>query len=53
MINVKKIPNKITKMTATVEIMDALSPCIFPAMKIVAIDIKKGNLPIARDKIIS
>lgn len=52
MTSVKKIPNKITKTTAMVEIMEALNPCILPAIKIVAIEIKKGNLPITRDKVI-
>lgn len=52
MIRVKKIPNKITKTTAMVEIIDAPKPCILPAIKIVAIVIKKGNLPVAGNKII-
>lgn len=52
MINVKKIPNKITKMTAMVETSEAPNPCIVPAMKMVAIDIRKGNLPVARNKVI-
>lgn len=49
---VKKIPNKITKITANVEIKVAPRPCILPAIKIVAIAIKKGNLPITRNKVI-
>lgn len=49
---VKKMPNKITTITARVEIMELPNPCILPAIKIVAIAIKKGNLPITRNKII-
>ena len=49
---VKKIPKIITKTTAMVETIVLLKPCILPAMKIVLIAIKKGNLPIARNKAI-
>ena len=49
---VKKIPNNITKMTARVETIEAPNPCIVPAIKIVLIAIKKGNLPVTRNKII-
>lgn len=52
MTSVKKIPNKITRITAIVEIMEAPKPCMLPAIKIIAIEIKKGNLPIARDEVI-
>lgn len=52
MSSVKKIPSKMTKITAMVEIMEAPNPCILPAIKIVAMAIKKGNLPITRDKVI-
>lgn len=52
MIKVKKIPSKITKITAMVEMMEAPNPCILPAIKIVAMAIKKGNLPITRNKAI-
>lgn len=50
--NVKKIPNKITKITAMVEIMELPIPCILPEIKIVAIAIRRGNLPITRNKAI-
>lgn len=50
---VKNIPNNITKITAIVETNEAPKPCIVPAIKIVAIDIRKGNLPVTRNKIIS
>lgn len=49
---VNKIPNKITKITAKVDTMEAPNPCIVPAIKIVLIAIKKGNLPVTRNKII-
>lgn len=49
---VKNIPNNITNITAIVETNEALNPCIVPAIKIVAIDIRKGNLPITRNKVI-
>lgn len=52
MIKVKKIPNIITKITASVEIIEAPKPFMVPAMKIVAIVIRKGNLPIARNKVV-
>ncbi len=51
--NVKKIPSKITKITAKVETIEAPKPLILPAIKIVAIAIKKGKRPVTRDKIIS
>ena len=46
-INVKKIPNITINITKKVEINDAPIPCTMPAINIVAIDIKMGNLPIA------
>lgn len=45
-IKVKNIPNNITNITAIVETKEAPNPCIVPAIKIVAIEIRKGNLPI-------
>ena len=50
--NVKNIPNKITKITATVERIELPIPWILPAIKIVAIAIKNGNLPVTRYKVI-
>ena len=50
--SVKNIPNIITKITAMVEITDAPKPCILPAINIVAIAIKNGNLPITGNKVI-
>lgn len=49
---VKKMPNNITKITAMVETKEAPNPCMVPAIKMVATDIKKGNLPITRNKVI-
>lgn len=49
---VRKIPSKITKITVIVDKIEAPNPCIVPAIKIVAIDIKNGNLPVTRYKII-
>lgn len=46
------MPNKMTKITAMVEIMEAPNPCILPAIKMVAMAMRKGNLPITRYKII-
>lgn len=46
------MPSKITKITAMVEMMEAPNPCILPAIKMVAMAMRKGNLPIARHKII-
>lgn len=50
--SVKNIPKSITKITASVDTSDAFNPCIVPAIKILAIVIKKGNLPVARNKVI-
>lgn len=52
MSRVKTIPKRITKITAIVEIMVLLKPCILPAIKIVAIAIKKGNLPLQGTKLL-
>lgn len=41
-----------TKITAIVAMIELPKPCILPEIKIVAIAIKKGNLPIAGNKII-
>lgn len=51
-IKVRNIPNNITKITARVDTKEALNPCIVPAIKIVATEIRKGNLPITRYKTI-
>lgn len=50
--SVKKIPNKMTKMTARVEMKVAPKPCILPAIKILAMAIKKGNLPLQGTKLL-
>ena len=42
-----------TNITASVDIIEAPNPCIPPAINIVAIEIRKGNLPVTRNKIIS
>ena len=47
-----KIPNNITNNTASVDIKDPFKLITFPAIKIVAIEIRKGNLPITRYKIV-
>ena len=52
MINVRNIPNNITNITAIVDRIDAPIPCIEPAINIVAIAIKKGNLPITWNKVV-
>lgn len=44
--NVIPIPNNITIITAIVDKMDAPIPWIAPAINIVAIVIRNGNLPI-------
>lgn len=46
------IPNTITKITAKVETIEAEKPWRVPAIKMVAMAIRKGNLPIARNKVI-
>lgn len=46
------MPNKITKITANVETKVAPIPCIVPAIKIVLIAIRSGNLPVTWNKII-
>lgn len=51
--SVKNIPNIITNITTNVESNEAPNPFIVPATKIVEIVIKKGNLPITWNKIIS
>ena len=51
-IKVKKIPIKITKITVMVETREAPNPCILPAIKIVAMAIRKGNLPITWYKVV-
>ena len=50
---VKHIPKIITKTTAKVETIDAVMPLKAPAMKIVATEIRKGNLPVTWHKIVS
>lgn len=52
MMRVKKMPNKMTQITAIVEIIEALKPCILPAMKMVLMAIKKGNLPLHGTKLL-
>ena len=49
--NVKNIPNKITPSTTNVDIIDAPIPCMLPAINIVAIVIKNGNLPLHGTKL--
>ena len=46
------IPSKITKSTAMVDTIDAPTPCIVPAINIVAIDIKNGNRPLQGTKLL-
>ena len=46
MTNVIKIPSKITSKTVKVDKIDAPKPIPNPPIKIVAIVIKKGNLPL-------
>ena len=48
---VKIIPNKITNITDIVAIIDAPIPCIVPVIKIVAIVIRNGNLPLHGTKL--
>ena len=43
--------NEITKITDMVETREAPKPCIVPAIKIVAMDIKNGNLPLQGTKL--
>ena len=52
MAKVIKIPNIITKNIAKVEIIVDQTPKFVPAINIEAIVIKKGNIPVTRDKII-
>ena len=52
MAKVIKIPNSITKNIAKVETIVDQIPRLVPAINIEAIVIKKGNLPVTRDKII-
>lgn len=42
----------ITKITEIVDKIELPKPCLLPAIKIVLIAIKKGNLPIARNEVI-
>ena len=51
--SVRKIPNKINNKTKIVDTKDETELAKKVPIKIVAIVIKKGNLPIARHKIIS
>ena len=51
--SVRKIPNKINNKTKIVDTKDEIELAKKVPIKIVAIVIKKGNLPIARHKIIS
>ena len=46
------MPNNITKITAIVDTTEAPNPCIVPAINIVAIDIRKGNLPLQGTKLL-
>lgn len=48
--SVKNIPSKITKITANVDMTDERTPAKYEPMNIVAIVIRKGNLPITRHK---
>lgn len=50
---VRHIPKIITKTTAKVETIEAVMPLKAPAMKIVATEIRKGNLPVTWHKIVS
>ena len=53
-INVKNIPNIITIITASVDNIDdknPLPPAYAPAINIVAIDIRNGNLPLHGTKL--
>ena len=50
-INVQNIPSNITNMTLIVDIIEAPKPCIVPAIKMVAIDIRNGNLPLQGTKL--
>jgi len=52
MISVIRIPITITKTTDNVDKIDDQIPKVVPLIKIVAIVIKNGNLPITRNKII-
>lgn len=53
MSKVKIIPKIITKITARVDKIELPKPCLLPAIKIALIAIKKGNLPITRNKVVS
>ena len=48
-IKVINIPRKITSITVSVDNIEEKNPLYVPAIKIVAIDIRKGNLPITRN----
>ena len=50
--NAQNIPSSITNITLRVDIIDAPNPCIVPAIKIVAIEIKNGNLPLQGTKLL-
>ena len=50
--NVRKIPNKITNNTANVDSILAPMPCMVPAIKILAIVMRNGNLPITWYKVV-
>ena len=52
MMRVNKIPNKITQITAIVDRIEALKLCMLPAINMVLMVIKKGNLPITWNKIV-
>ena len=45
------MPKSITKITAIVDTIEAPNPYIVPAIKMVAIAIKKGNLPLQGTKL--
>lgn len=50
--NAKNIPIKITNITVRVEIIETPNPCMVPAIKTVAIVIRKGNLPLHGTKLL-
>ena len=50
--NVRKIPSKIANNTANVDNILGHIPCIVPAIKILAIVIKNGNLPVTWYKVV-
>ena len=52
-ISVIMIPKRTTKTTVSVDKTDDHMPNVVPAINIEAIVIKKGNLPITRNKVIS